>query len=84
MIKRRLLGIWDLSLAWYGEAPPSAPSSTVCSGCPRPREGKSPRVEQQLLVYLLMLIRSYGELDILFENKVPAWRFKKTKVDRAY
>lgn len=26
--------------------------------------------------------RSYGELDILFENKVPAWRFKKTKADR--
>ncbi|KAJ7362346.1 hypothetical protein DFH08DRAFT_667367, partial [Mycena albidolilacea] len=25
--------------------------------------------------------RSYGELDILFENKVPAWRFSKTKVD---
>lgn len=28
------------------------------------------------------LSRSYGELDILFENKVPAWRFKSTKVDR--
>ena len=26
--------------------------------------------------------RSYGELDILFMNKVPAWRFKSTKVDR--
>jgi len=26
--------------------------------------------------------RSYGELDILFMNKVPAWRFKHTKVDR--
>lgn len=26
--------------------------------------------------------RSYGELDILFENKVPAWRFKSTKVDQ--
>ncbi|KAJ7889441.1 trehalose transport-related protein [Mycena olivaceomarginata] len=26
--------------------------------------------------------RSYGELDILFENKVPAWRFSKTKVDQ--
>ncbi|KAJ7049352.1 trehalose transport-related protein [Mycena amicta] len=26
--------------------------------------------------------RSYGELDILFENKVPAWRFKNTKVDQ--
>ncbi|KAF8160276.1 hypothetical protein K438DRAFT_1985885 [Mycena galopus ATCC 62051] len=24
--------------------------------------------------------RSYGELHILFENKVPAWRFHKTKV----
>ncbi|KAJ7484804.1 maltose permease [Mycena galericulata] len=26
--------------------------------------------------------RSYGELDILFENKIPAWRFSKTKVDQ--
>ncbi|KAI0699131.1 maltose permease [Cytidiella melzeri] len=26
--------------------------------------------------------RSYGELDLLFENKVPAWRFKSTKVDQ--
>ncbi|KZV93750.1 putative MFS alpha-glucoside transporter [Exidia glandulosa HHB12029] len=26
--------------------------------------------------------RAYGELDILFENKVPAWRFKSTKVDQ--
>ncbi|KAF7350122.1 Maltose permease [Mycena venus] len=26
--------------------------------------------------------RSYGELDILFENKVPAWRFSKSKVDQ--
>jgi hypothetical protein len=26
--------------------------------------------------------RSYGELDILFENHVPAWRFSKSKVDR--
>ena len=26
--------------------------------------------------------RSYGELDILFENRVPAWRFKNSKVDR--
>ncbi|KAF8883506.1 maltose permease [Gymnopilus junonius] len=26
--------------------------------------------------------RSYGELDLLFENNIPAWRFKGTKVDR--
>jgi MFS transporter, SP family, general alpha glucoside:H+ symporter len=26
--------------------------------------------------------RSYGELDMLFEMKVPAWRFSSTKVDR--
>ncbi|KAF7965992.1 hypothetical protein HWV62_32702 [Athelia sp. TMB] len=26
--------------------------------------------------------RSYGELDLLFEDKVPAWRFKSTKVDQ--
>ncbi|KAJ7764394.1 maltose permease [Mycena metata] len=26
--------------------------------------------------------RSYGELDILFENRVPAWRFKGSKVDQ--
>ncbi|KAJ7101255.1 maltose permease [Mycena belliarum] len=26
--------------------------------------------------------RSYGELDILFENKVPAWRFRDAKVDQ--
>ncbi|KAJ7692464.1 maltose permease [Mycena rosella] len=26
--------------------------------------------------------RSYGELDILFQNKVPAWRFKNAKVDQ--
>ncbi|KAF8180773.1 hypothetical protein K438DRAFT_1976593 [Mycena galopus ATCC 62051] len=26
--------------------------------------------------------RSYGELHILYENKVPAWRFRKTKVDQ--
>ncbi|CAK5266568.1 unnamed protein product [Mycena citricolor] len=26
--------------------------------------------------------RSYGELDVLFENKVPAWRFHKTAVDQ--
>ncbi|KAJ7637417.1 putative alpha-glucoside transport-related protein [Mycena rosella] len=26
--------------------------------------------------------RSYGELDILFQNKVPAWRFKGAKVDQ--
>ncbi|KAF5388947.1 hypothetical protein D9757_005152 [Collybiopsis confluens] len=26
--------------------------------------------------------RSYGELDLMFENKVPAWRFKSTKVDQ--
>ncbi|KAF9039432.1 maltose permease [Hymenopellis radicata] len=26
--------------------------------------------------------RSYGELDLLFEHKVPAWRFKSTKVDQ--
>lgn len=28
--------------------------------------------------------RSYGELDLLFEDGVPAWRFKGTKVDRKY
>lgn len=28
--------------------------------------------------------RSYGELDLLFENRIPAWRFSKTKVDREY
>jgi len=26
--------------------------------------------------------RSYGELDLLFEHNVPAWRFKGTKVDQ--
>jgi hypothetical protein len=26
--------------------------------------------------------RSYGELDILFEHRVPAWKFKTTKADR--
>ncbi|KZP26240.1 maltose permease [Athelia psychrophila] len=26
--------------------------------------------------------RSYGELDLLFEDKVPAWRFKGTQVDQ--
>ncbi|KAJ9111204.1 hypothetical protein QFC22_006579 [Naganishia vaughanmartiniae] len=26
--------------------------------------------------------RSYGELDLLFEHRVPAWRFAKTKVDQ--
>jgi len=26
--------------------------------------------------------RSYGELDMLFEEKVPAWRFSRTKVDQ--
>ncbi|KAJ7260368.1 trehalose transport-related protein [Mycena haematopus] len=26
--------------------------------------------------------RSYGELDIMFDNKVPAWRFSGTKVDQ--
>ncbi|BEI84398.1 hypothetical protein CcaverHIS002_0410020 [Cutaneotrichosporon cavernicola] len=26
--------------------------------------------------------RSYGELDLLFEHRVPAWRFKGTKVDQ--
>ncbi|KAK8853023.1 hypothetical protein IAR55_003724 [Kwoniella newhampshirensis] len=26
--------------------------------------------------------RSYGELDLLFENKVAAWRFSKTKADQ--
>ncbi|EJD45772.1 trehalose transport-related protein [Auricularia subglabra TFB-10046 SS5] len=26
--------------------------------------------------------RSYGELDLLFEHKVPAWRFQSTKVDQ--
>lgn len=26
--------------------------------------------------------RSYGELDLLFEHRVAAWRFKSTKVDR--
>lgn len=25
---------------------------------------------------------SYGELDLLFQNNVPAWRFHKTKADR--
>jgi hypothetical protein len=27
--------------------------------------------------------RSYGALDLLFEHKVPAWRFARTKADRA-
>ncbi|KAG8855056.1 hypothetical protein FRB96_007251 [Tulasnella sp. 330] len=26
--------------------------------------------------------RSYGELDVLFERKVPAWRFSKTKAEQ--
>ncbi|KIY70586.1 trehalose transport-related protein [Cylindrobasidium torrendii FP15055 ss-10] len=26
--------------------------------------------------------RSYGELDLLFEHRTPAWRFKSTKVDQ--
>ncbi|KAJ7585660.1 maltose permease [Mycena floridula] len=26
--------------------------------------------------------RTYGELDVLFENRVPAWRFRGTKVDQ--
>lgn len=25
--------------------------------------------------------RSYAELNLLFENRVPAWKFKTTKVD---
>ena len=28
--------------------------------------------------------KSYGELDLLFERRVPAWRFKSTKVDREF
>jgi hypothetical protein len=28
--------------------------------------------------------RSYGELDVLFEHRVPAWRLAKTQVDRKY
>lgn len=31
---------------------------------------------------LLRRGRSYGELDLLFEHKVPAWRFKTTKADQ--
>lgn len=39
------------------------------------------------LIYMILRLpetrnRSYGELDILFENRVPAWRFSKTKVDQ--
>jgi SP family general alpha glucoside:H+ symporter-like MFS transporter len=26
--------------------------------------------------------RSYGELDVLFERRVPAWRFEKTRVEQ--
>lgn len=26
--------------------------------------------------------RSYGELDLMFQNHIPAWRFSKTNVDR--
>ena len=38
-------------------------------------------------IYLVLRLpetkgRSYGELDLLFERRVPAWRFKSTKVDR--
>jgi hypothetical protein len=40
-------------------------------------------------IYLVLRLpetkgRSYGELDLLFERKVPAWRFKRTKVDREF
>jgi len=40
-------------------------------------------------IYLIIRLpetkgRSYGELDLLFEQKVPAWRFKSTKVDREF
>ncbi len=28
--------------------------------------------------------RTFGELDLLFENRVPARKFKKTKVDRTF
>ncbi|KAH7106795.1 trehalose transport-related protein [Auriculariales sp. MPI-PUGE-AT-0066] len=39
------------------------------------------------LIYLLLRLpetrgRSYGELDLLFEHRIPAWRFKSTKVDQ--
>lgn len=38
-------------------------------------------------IYLLLRLpeskgRSYGELDLMFEHKVPAWRFKSTSVDQ--
>ena len=38
-------------------------------------------------IYLLLRLpetkhRSYAELDLLFEHKIPAWRFRKTAVDR--
>lgn len=63
------------------------------SGCvnhPRPikhwvfaSSGSFPRSSRPSLTSLtLRRGRSYGELDLLFENKVPAWRFKSTKVDR--
>ncbi|KAI9638801.1 maltose permease [Dioszegia hungarica] len=39
------------------------------------------------LIYCLLRLpeakgRSYGELDILFENRIPAWKFKTTKADQ--
>jgi MFS transporter, SP family, general alpha glucoside:H+ symporter len=39
------------------------------------------------LVYCLLRLpetrgKSYGELEVLFENRVPAWKFAKTKVDQ--
>ncbi|KAK1921908.1 trehalose transport-related protein [Papiliotrema laurentii] len=38
-------------------------------------------------IYLVLRLpetkgRSYGELDLLFERKIPAWRFKSTPVDQ--
>jgi SP family general alpha glucoside:H+ symporter-like MFS transporter len=40
-------------------------------------------------IYLVLRLpetkgRSYGELDLLFERKIPAWRFKSTPVDREW
>lgn len=42
----------------------------------------SARRELQCVELILYQDRTFGEIDVLFENKVPARKFKYTKADR--
>jgi hypothetical protein len=68
----------ELGLDISGPVSVSSPSSGLTSGCPSPRVSDFSFLTGQSANGVG---RTYGELDVLFDMRVPARKFRETVVD---